>query len=230
MPGRRSNTRASYARTFTAVATLALAIAGGARAQMDDDADAPKNAHVLAHKSVVDALCVEGQNMTIKIALHNAGGTAARKVKVVDEGFDSENFELITGSESLTANFETLVPGASESYSFVVVPKTSGSFYGGAASVQYLGSSGREVTHGKSNVVDAIPVYTTTQKNIFTALKVGKYVTLGACKTMEDWLKYGTIIGTVVGVLALNWLALKVKKGVAAMRRRYAVAALSKQD
>ena len=230
MAGRRSHARASYARTFTVVATLALAIAGGARAHTDDDVEAPKNAHVLAHKSIIDALCVQGHNMTIQISLHNAGDTAARKVKVVDKGFDSENFDLITGSESLTANFETLEPGATESYSFVVVPKMSGSFYGGAASVQYLGSSGREVTYGASNVVNAIPVYTTTQKNIFSALKVGKYLTLGACKTMEDWLKYGTIIGTVVGVLALNWVALKVKKGVAAMRRRYAVAALSKQD
>lgn len=226
---RRSSARLSYARAFAAVAIAALAI-GSARAE-SDDVDASSPAHVLAHKSVVNDLCVQGQNMTIKIAVHNVGGTAARKVKVVDRGFENDpNFVLITGSASLVGNFETLEPGASDSYSFVVVPKTSGSFYGGSATVQYLGKSGWEVTHGISNVVDAIPVYTKTQKNVFTALTIGKFVTLGACKTMDDWLKYGTIIGTVVGVLALNWVALKVKKSVAELRRRYAVASLSKQE
>ena len=33
--------------------------------------------------------------------------------------------------------------------------------------------------------------------NIFTALEIGRYLTLGACKTMEDWVKYGTLVGGV---------------------------------
>jgi translocon-associated protein subunit beta len=93
-----------------------------------------------------------------------------------------------------------------------------------------LGTSGRETTHGSSNVLGATPVYTTMQKNIFAALKVGKYLTLGACRTIEDWVKYGTIIGSVCGALLLNWVALKVKKGVAAARRKMAVASLERSD
>ena len=219
--------RSTYARCVTAcVAALALATAGNARA--DDSSDVAKPAHVLVHKRVVEPLSVQGENMTISITLVNAGETEARKVKVSDKGFPETDFELITGKDSLSATYATLEAGASEEYSFVVVPKTSGTFNGGAASVSYLASSGREVTHGASNVVSGVPIYTALQKKVFTALKIGRWLTLGVCKTMEDWIKYATIFGSIGGILLLNWFALKVKKGVAAARRKLAVASLER--
>lgn len=227
---RTSTTRRSttYARCVTAcVAALALATAGTA-VRADDSADVSKPAHVLVHKRVVEPLAVQGENMTISITLVNAGETEARKVKVSDKGFPETDFELITGKDSLSATYATLEAGASEEYSFVVVPKTSGTFNGGVASVSYLASSGREVTHGASNVVSGVPIYTAMQKNVFTALKIGRWLTLGVCKTMEDWIKYATIFGSIGGILLLNWFALKVKKGVAAARRKLAVASLER--
>ena len=236
MPARKQ-TRAFTARAVARVALCALVVvasfANPIVAQDDADAsDAPAGpARVLVRKRIVEDLIVEGSNVTVAITLTNAGETEARKVKARDDGFANEDdFELITGKESLSATYATIAPGESVEYSFVVVPKKSGSFPGGAVSVSYLGTSGRETTHGSSNVLGATPVYTTMQKNIFAALKVGKYLTLGACRTIEDWVKYGTIIGSVCGALLLNWVALKVKKGVAAARRKMAVASLERSD
>lgn len=233
----RKQTRAFTARAVARVALCALVVvasfANPIVAQDDADAsDAPAGpARVLVRKRIVEDLIVEGSNVTVAVTLTNAGETEARKVKARDDGFANEDdFELITGKESLSATYATIAPGESVEYSFVVVPKKSGSFPGGAVSVSYLGTSGRETTHGSSNVLGATPVYTTMQKNIFAALKVGKYLTLGACRTIEDWVKYGTIIGSVCGALLLNWVALKVKKGVAAARRKMAVASLERSD
>lgn len=237
---RTSRARSSLARVarvcaLVAIASLAPAIA---RAQNDDavptgdatDDVPPSPARLLARKRVVEDLAIEGQNLTVTVSLTNAGDVEARKVKAKDDGFSSDDFELVTGKESLSASFASIAPGETVEYSFVVVPKKSGSFVGGAASVSYQGTSGRETTYGTSNVIGAVPVYTKTQKNIFTALEVGRYLTLGACKTMEDWVKYGTLVGGVAGVLTLNWFALKVKKGVAAARRKMAVASLERSD
>ena len=236
MPARKQ-TRAFTARAVARVALCALVVVASFANPIvaQDDADAsdapPGPARVLVRKRIVEDLIVEGSNVTVAVTLTNAGETEARKVKARDDGFANEDdFELITGKESLSATYATIAPGESVEYSFVVVPKKSGTFPGGAASVSYLGTSGRETTHGSSNVLGATPVYTTMQKNIFAALKVGKYLTLGACRTIEDWVKYGTIIGSVCGALLLNWVALKVKKGVAAARRKMAVASLERSD
>jgi len=236
MPARKQ-TRAFTARAVARVALCALVVVASFANPIvaQDDADAsdapPGPARVLVRKRIVEDLIVEGSNVTVAVTLTNAGETEARKVKARDDGFANEDdFELITGKESLSATYATIAPGESVEYSFVVVQKKSGSFPGGAVSVSYLGTSGRETTHGSSNVLGATPVYTTMQKNIFAALKVGKYLTLGACRTIEDWVKYGTIIGSVCGALLLNWVALKVKKGVAAARRKMAVASLERSD
>ena len=236
MPARKQ-TRAFTARAVARVALCALVVVASFANPIvaQDDADAsdapPGPARVLVRKRIVEDLVVEGSNVTVAVTLTNAGETEARKVKARDDGFANEDdFELITGKESLSATYATIAPGESVEYSFVVVPKKSGSFPGGAVSVSYLGTSGRETTHGSSNVLGATPVYTTMQKNIFAALKVGKYLTLGACRTIADWVKYGTIIGSVCGALLLNWVALKVKKGVAAARRKMAVASLERSD
>ena len=237
-PSRASRARPSLARVARACTLVAIAFAAIARAAPDADvstddvaADAPPSpARLLARKRVVEDLAIEGQNLTVTVSLTNAGDLEARRVKARDDGFSSADFELVTGKESLSASFASIASGETVEYSFVVVPKKSGSFVGGAASVSYQGTSGRETTHGTSNVVGAVAVYTKTQKNIFTALEIGRYLTLGACKTMEDWVKYGTLVGGVAGVLALNWFALKVKKGVAAARRKMAVASLERSD
>ena len=236
MPARKQ-TRAFTARAVARVALCALVVVASFANPIvaQDDADAsdapPGPARVLVRKRIVEDLIVEGSNVTVAVTLTNAGEPEARKVKARDDGFaNGDDFELITGKESLSATYATIAPGESVEYSFVVVPKKSGSFPGGAVSVSYLGTSGRETTHGSSNVLGATPVYTTMQKNIFAALKVGKYLTLGACRTIEDWVKYGTIIGSVCGALLLNWVALKVKKGVAAARRKMAVASLERSD
>ena len=236
MPARKQ-TRAFTARAVARGALCALVVVASFANPIvaQDDADAsdapPGPARVLVRKRIVEDLIVEGSNVTVAVTLTNAGETEARKVKARDDGFANEDdFELITGKESLSATYATIAPGERVEYSFVVVPKKSGSFPGGAVSVSYLGTSGRETTHGSSNVLGATPVYTTMQKNIFAALKVGKYLTLGACRTIEDWVKYGTIIGSVCGALLLNWVALKVKKGVAAARRKMAVASLERSD
>merc|ERR1712216_315390 len=220
MPARKQ-TRAFTARAVARVALCALVVVASFANPIvaQDDADAsdapPGPARVLVRKRIVEDLVVEGSNVTVAVTLTWAGETEARKVKARDDGFANEDdFELITGKESLSATYATIAPGESVEYSFVVVPKKSGSFPGGAVSVSYLGTSGRETTHGSSNVLGATPVYTTMQKNIFAALKV----------------KYGTIIGSVCGALLLNWVALKVKKGVAAARRKMAVASLERSD
>lgn len=228
---RSSRNASSRARSFVYPALIGILALAGARAESDAEPLAqPAAARILAHKTLSPSLAVEGANLTVTIALTNAGESEARKVRARDDGFASDAFELATGKESLSATYASVMPGETVKYSFTVVPKTSGSFKAGAASVSYQGTNGRETTHGTSNVVGDVLVYTKTQRNIFTALEVGKYLTLGACKTMEDWMRYGTLFGSVAGVLSLNWFALKVKKGVAAARRRMAVAALERGD
>jgi len=230
-PSRSSRSARERARSVVIPALIGLLALTGARAESDDEPLAePTVARILAHKTLSPSLAVEGMNLTVTVALTNAGGSEARKVRARDDGFSSEAFELLTGKESLSATYASVMPGETVKYSFTVVPKTSGSYKAGAASVSYQGASGRETTHGTSNVVGDVLVYTKVQRKIFTAIEVGRYLTLGACKTMEDWVRYGTLFGSVAGALLLNWFALKVKKGVAAARRRMAVAALERGE
>ena len=141
MPARKQ-TRAFTERAVARVALCALVVVASFANPIvaQDDADAsdapPGPARVLVRKRIVEDLIVEGSNVTVAVTLTNAGETEARKVKARDDGFANEDdFELITGKESLSATYATIAPGESVEYSFVVVPKKSGSFPGGAVSV-----------------------------------------------------------------------------------------------
>ena len=167
--------------------------------------------------------------MTIKIDVFNAGSSAAYNVELTDPGWDTEYFTVV--GPSTKASFDSIAPGASASHSFVVVPKVAGSFTGGASAISYQTSAeNAEVTTGVSNSLPGIPILTTPQKHLATALEFGSYVSLGFCKTMADWKYLGSVVGSIVLLLGGNHAVLKTRASLAALRRKKAVESLTKQE
>mmetsp|Transcript_40791 Transcript_40791/g.100773 ORF Transcript_40791/g.100773 Transcript_40791/m.100773 type:complete len:229 (-) Transcript_40791:108-794(-) len=211
------------------LAAAALLVCG---AVAEDPAGAPTSsvAHLIVHKSVVETQLVIGQNMTIKIEVFNAGSSIARAVEVTDPGFDSGNFE-VSGGASTTASFASLAPGATKVLSFVVVPKVTGQFSAGPCKVTYLASSAStETTSGVSNALPKIAILSIADKHVDTALTVGAYLSLGFCRTMDDWKRGAMIAGVGSLLLGGNWLALKGKDALAQNRRRKAIESLTKEE
>ena len=58
------------------------------------------------------------------------------------------------------------------------------------------------------------------------ALKIGSYLTLGLCNSTEEWTKAALITTVLVGLLTVNWIALKGKRAVAEAQRKQAMKSL----
>lgn len=106
----------------------------------------------------------------------------------------------------------------------------TGQFSAGPSLITYQATDASEQTSGVSNAPPRIPILSTTDKHMVTALKVGTYLSLGFCKTASDWTR-GAIITAVLGLLVGgNWIALRGKDALAQNRRRKAIAELTKDE
>ena len=54
-------------------------------------------------------------------------------------------------------------------------------------------------------------------------MKIGSYPTLGFCNNAEEWTKAAIITTVLVGLITVNWIALKGKRAVAEAQRKQAM-------
>ena len=184
---------------------------------------ADDQAHLIVHKSVAETQLVIGRNMTIEIMVYNAGENIATGVEINDPGWDSSSFEMLGPSTS--AKFASIAPMTKKTHRFVVVPKVTGQFSAGPSLVTYTAAAGHQAS-GTSNTIPEIPILTPTEAKIEVALKIGSYLTLGLCNSTEECTKAALITTVLVGLLTVNWIALKGKRAVAEAQRKQAMKSL----
>ena len=78
-------------------------------------------------------------DIVVKYSLFNVGDTAAKDIKVVDNGFRAEDFDLVSGQ--LKYKLDRISPGANSSQTIVVRPKKFGYFNFTSAEVTYTGEA-----------------------------------------------------------------------------------------
>lgn len=95
------------------------------------------NAKLLVDKEILNKYIVEGRDVLVKYHLINIGGSVARDVKVIDDTFPSDRFEIINGYTSFIIS--QVVPGANVTHAAVVRPRANswGPHRFGPARVEY---------------------------------------------------------------------------------------------
>jgi len=119
-----------------------LAVAG---IRADDGAAA----RLLLSKQIHNKYLVEGMDIVVKYNLFNVGDGAATNVKVQDNGFRAEDFDIVSGQ--LKYKLDRVAPGANSSQTVVVRAKKFGYFNFTAAEVSYSGEGGSVVLTGLSS-------------------------------------------------------------------------------
>ena len=92
---------------------------------------------LLLSKQTYNKYLVEGMDMVVKYNLYNVGDNAATNVKVVDNGFRAEDFDIVSGQ--LKYKLNRVEPGANSSQTVLVRAKKFGYFNFTAAEVTYSG-------------------------------------------------------------------------------------------
>ena len=82
-------------------------------------------------------------DIVVKYNLYNVGDSAATNVKVVDNGFRAEDFDLVSGQ--LKYKLDRVAPGGNSSQTVVVRAKKFGYFNFTAAEVSYSGEAAGSV-------------------------------------------------------------------------------------
>ena len=77
---------------------------------------------------------VQGSNITVTVSLFNAGSVGAVEVNVRDEWPD-ESFDVVEGKYERV--FDSIAPGANESFSFIVSPSVDGEYEPARAVAEY---------------------------------------------------------------------------------------------
>lgn len=98
---------------------------------------ATTNAKLLVDKEIHNKYIVEGRDILVNYHLINIGGSVARDVKVIDDTFPSERFELINGY--LKFIIPEVAPGVNVTHAAVVRPRANswGPHKFGPARVEY---------------------------------------------------------------------------------------------
>uniref|UniRef100_A0A6G1SH99 Translocon-associated protein subunit beta n=1 Tax=Aceria tosichella TaxID=561515 RepID=A0A6G1SH99_9ACAR len=98
---------------------------------------ATTNAKLLVDKEIHNKYIVEGRDILVNYHLINIGGSVARDVKVIDDTFPTERFELINGFLKFT--IPAVAPGTNVTHAAVVRPRANswGPHRFGPAQVEY---------------------------------------------------------------------------------------------
>eukprot|EP00088_Acartia_fossae_P030373 TRINITY_DN3133_c0_g1_i1.p1 TRINITY_DN3133_c0_g1~~TRINITY_DN3133_c0_g1_i1.p1 ORF type:complete len:186 (+),score=59.35 TRINITY_DN3133_c0_g1_i1:47-604(+) len=112
-------------------------------------------ARLLLSKQVYNKYVVEGMDVVVKYGLYNVGDSAATDIQVLDNGFRSDDFELVSGQTQFKV--EKLPAQANTTQTVVVRPRKFGYFNFTAAEVTYSsGESGVKLTGYSSEPGQAV--------------------------------------------------------------------------
>lgn len=98
---------------------------------------ATTNAKLLVDKEILNKYIVEGRDILVNYHLINIGGSVARDIKVVDDTFPQDRFEIVNGYTSFT--IPQVAPGTNVTHAVVIRPKANswGPHRFGPARVEY---------------------------------------------------------------------------------------------
>lgn len=98
---------------------------------------ATTNAKLMVDKEILNKYIVEGRDIVVNYHLINIGGSVARDIKIIDDTFPSDRFEIVNGYTSFT--IDQVVPGTNVTHTVIMRPKSNswGPHRFGPAKVEY---------------------------------------------------------------------------------------------
>jgi len=161
------------------------------------DGDASR-ARILAGKSVHNMYLVEGRDVLVQYSLHNVGDAPAINVNLNDQGFSTEDFDIVGGQ--LQVKFDRIAPGANVSHAVVVQPKKFG----------YFNITSAEVTYQPSEDSDEIQIgYTSELGEAY--ISAGRDYDRKFSPHVFDWLIFALLMIPALVVPFLMWFNINAK-------------------
>lgn len=151
-------------------ATLLVALLTLVSCQLIAGQQLTTNAKLLVDKEVLNKYIVEGRELVVNYHLINIGGSPARNVKVVDNTFPSDRFEIVDGFTKFT--IPSIAPGTNVTHAVILKPRSNswGPHKFGVARVEYiLNESGQIQIATTSELGDAYVVAARTFDRKFSA-------------------------------------------------------------
>lgn len=191
----------------------------------------PKGAFVHVHKEFDVFEGVVGKDMVFEIEIHNMGSEPAFNVEFFDDSLESEDGKSIKVKEGGVKNrFDKIDAGDYVTFKQVIVPLVAGPVLIPSSVVTYSEDKqgGRKISVVGS--ADGFQVLTSAQAHVKEALKYGRIVSLGFCKTMDDWIRFAVVAAVVTALVGTHKTFSTVKKAKDTRKRTLARRALGVED
>ena len=160
-------------------------------------------------------------DIVVKYNLFNVGDTAATNVKVVDNGFRVEDFDVVSGQTKY--KLDRVAPGSNSSHTIVVRPKKFGYFNFTAAEVTYNAeSSGAILTGLSSDPGQGVIIAARDYDRQFSAHLVRLplfYQFILTFNFQLDWAAFAVMTLPSLGIPFLLWWSSKSKYEAIALKK-----------
>ena len=152
-----------------------------------------------------------------------AGGVCrpATQVSISDTTWSPEAFEFVEGQPAATV--ESIEAGESFQHTFVLRPKSPGELSAPAATVSYTPFPNAEVQSGISTTIQGLTVFSPLENRVAQAVAVGRYLSLGYCQTVGDWMRVGFAVAAILVAIFGNSAFGSIQAANARRKRKAAI-------